>query len=960
MRRIFLTTVFLLGFGVYAFSQIIFPTDGPHVTWGPTNLTYTGYPQAPTASAKRIDGGDIPLIITGQQIIAIGGFITGYVATATAVDGTTLSNNTVVFKILPATVSVNWSTLPLVYNGAPQAPAASVTGLASDILTLSVTGTPTNAGGPYTATAALSPANHNYILNNTTTTFNINRASVPVVWGNTTLTYTGSLIAPTATATGVLSENLPLDVAGAQTNVGGPYTATASLSPVNNNYTLSNTTTPFTIVMPVSNTYTVSWSNTSLTYNGDPQVPTAIATNTLGVTIAVTVAIAQTNVGTYTATAALTVPNPTITLLNTTTPFVITPATVPVVWGNTTLTYTGSSQAPIATATGVKNENLPLNVTGEQTNIGGPYTASAAFVNTNSNYTLSNTTTPFTIVQQPTINYTVTWNNAPLTYNGDPQAPTATATNNQGQSVAVTVKGEQTNTGTNYVATAELTVPDPGITLLNATTRFNIIRATIPVQWGNTTLVYTGSLQVPAATATGVKGEDLLLNIAGSQINVGKGYVATAALRLTNNNYVLSNAATTFEIIQATPNIYTVEWDDTPLTYNSNPQAPDAIATNSAGQNVELIVTGHKKDTGKDYPASAALAVPNSSITLINATTLFDIAPAPLDVAAVGATIVIGQTPVLTYTIKSGQLFGSDALTGALAVTTLNGVPQPPPYTLGEYNIVQGTLAAGSNYTLTFTEGKLTVIDAPIEEVFDIIVNDKSTERRDGKFYGDPAENGEDQALVFVLANPGETIAIDGIRQNPRTVALPKYGDNNYTVTVTTLSGTSQDHTLVIERYYEKVYFEYPDVPTISCNTQTNGGLTFTGFQWYRNGEVIPEATGQYIQVKDNATYHCELTPGAASAKLRTINVRAQALRTADALTAYPNPTQGKVTVQQKVSAAFTPAGDPATQPKIQVFNIYGVLVLQPETNPFDMSLLPEDIYIIKVNGEAVKVIKKN
>jgi len=381
----------------------------------------------------------------------------------------------------------------------------------------------------------------------------------------------------------------------------------------------------------------------------------------------------------------------------------------------------------------------------------------------------------------------------------------------------------------------------------------------------------------------------------------------------------------------------------------------------------------------------------------------------------------------LAYTLVSGQLFGSDALTGALAVEM-----QTAPYPVGVHSIVQGTLTAGSNYLINFTKGTLTVTVSG-SDVFDIIINNKSADRRDGLFYGDPAENGEDHATVYVLANPGETISIDGVLQNPRTVALPDYGENSFTVTVTAQNGTSnnytliieryydlvyfeyadvengEDHatvyvlanpgetisidgvlqnprtvalpdygensftvtvtaqngtsnnyTLIIERYYDLVYFEYPDVPTISCNPLTNGGFNFTGFQWYQGDNVIPGATGPYIQVKDNAFYHCELTPNIGnSMKLRTINVRSLSLRASGGLTAYPNPTQGKVTVQWNMNGDSTPNVSSGRQ-GIQVFDANGALVLQPATNPFDMSALPQGMYFIKVNGESVKVIKTN
>ncbi len=57
--------------------------------------------------------------------------------------------------------------------------------------------------------------------------------------------------------------------------------------------------------------------------------------------------------------------------------------------------------------------------------------------------------------------------------------------------------------------------------------------------------------------------------------------------------------------------------------------------------------------------------------------------------------------PALTYRLTAGSLFGQDALTGALS---RNGGED-----VGQYDITQGTLTAGENYSITFVPAKLTV-----------------------------------------------------------------------------------------------------------------------------------------------------------------------------------------------------------------------------------------------------------
>jgi hypothetical protein len=70
-----------------------------------------------------------------------------------------------------------------------------------------------------------------------------------------------------------------------------------------------------------------------------------------------------------------------------------------------------------------------------------------------------------------------------------------------------------------------------------------------------------------------------------------------------------------------------------------------------------------------------------------------------------------GANPTLTY-VATGLING-DTLTGALA-TTVGALSN-----VGAYGITQGTLAASSNYALTYTENDLTVTRAALSIVAD-------------------------------------------------------------------------------------------------------------------------------------------------------------------------------------------------------------------------------------------------
>ena len=643
-------------------------------------------------------------------------------------------------------------------------------------------------------------------------------------------------------------------------------------------------------------------------------------------------------------------------------------------WGETTLTYTGGPQTPVATITtyGAYGweviSDMWIVYDGAETDVGTGYMAIIFCHENDPNYidaTLYPDYTPFEIVPA-TIE--VDWGDTILIYNGYPQIPRATLTGVAGEDMPLSVYGSQTNVGTGYAVSAFVNAPSANYIVNNTTNTFRIAPAPVTIQWSNTSFIYDGNLHIPRATARGVFGENLSLTVTGAQTNIGTGYIATATLTTPDSNYYLVNPTVLFDIQQepetpttpTTPTTVAVQWSNTSLVYNGQPQQPTATATDDGGKNLPLTVTGAQTNVGTGYTATATLTVPDSNYTLSNTTTLFSITPAALAISANSVTIEYGQTPVLNYTITSGQLFGGDALTGALSVETLQAAPVQPPYPVGVYSIVQGTLTAGSNYHINFTNGTLTVRDGTVETPFDItiFVNDKSAKLDGDLFKADPAANGENKATVFVVADPADTVEINGQLQNPHTVDLSNYGDNSFTIKVAPQSGTPKNYTLIIERYYEMIYFEYPDVPTISCNPSTNGGFTFSSFQWYKDGVAIPDATGPYIQVKDNAIYHCELTPNTSnSVKLRSISVGPLLLKTSSGLSAFPNPTQGRVTIRRSLNDGLSQT-ELFGNAKIQVFDVHGILILQPDTNPFDMSALPEGIYFIRLNGETVRVIK--
>jgi hypothetical protein len=72
-----------------------------------------------------------------------------------------------------------------------------------------------------------------------------------------------------------------------------------------------------------------------------------------------------------------------------------------------------------------------------------------------------------------------------------------------------------------------------------------------------------------------------------------------------------------------------------------------------------------------------------------------------------GQSLTYGDTPTLAYTVGGGGLVNGDTLSGSLGgLTSISGV--------GSYAITQGSLAASSNYVLTYTGASATVIQRAI------------------------------------------------------------------------------------------------------------------------------------------------------------------------------------------------------------------------------------------------------
>lgn len=375
--------------------------------------------------------------------------------------------------------------------------------------------------GDYTITpSGLSSTNYEFDYKNGTLT--VTQKEVGLSW-ETELTYIGVSQVPTVTAAGTVNgDEIGVTVTGGQTAVGSGYIATASALtgaqagnyklPAANTIEFSIGKAPLTVT---ANNYSIPYgdapANGGVSYSGFV-VPSDDASVLSGTVFYGYNYTQFGDVGDYIITPmGLTATNYEITFEPGT--LTVTPKEVGLTWGETDLTYSGSEQAPTATATGTVNgDEIGVIVEGE-INVGDGYTATASALTGEKagNYKLPDAkTTEFSIGKA---SLTVTANDLTITYGDNPADAEAGVTytgfvNNESESDLTGTLGYAYNysvfgdvgTYANAITPSGLTSDKYAITYENGT--LTVTPKEVRITWGETDLTYNGSEQAPTATIT--------------------------------------------------------------------------------------------------------------------------------------------------------------------------------------------------------------------------------------------------------------------------------------------------------------------------------------------------------------------------------------------------------------------------------------------------------------------------
>ncbi len=279
------------------------------------------------------------------------------------------------------------------------------------------------------------------------------------------------------------------------------------------------------------------------------------------------------------------------------------------------IVYDGTAHEPVFTITD-----------GETTINSGEYT-SAYSDNTNAgtatititdkasgDYDISGSFT-FTIAQKA---LTITAKDKEITYGDEPA--------NDGVTYNGFIEGEGENTDGLFTGTLSYaysyaqygdvgdayTITPSGLTATNYDITFvagtlTVNKREVGIEWGNTSLGYNGSEQVPTATATNVVNNDeIIVTVTGAQTNVGTDYTATATgitgAKAENYQFPSSNPTTTFSIGPGTftPIVSIEGW-----TYGETSNAP-SVSGNTSGGDVTYSYSVKGEDNySSDVPTNA-------------------------------------------------------------------------------------------------------------------------------------------------------------------------------------------------------------------------------------------------------------------------------------------------------------------------------------------------------------------
>ena len=255
-----------------------------------------------------------------------------------------------------------------------------------------------------------------------------------------------------------------------------------------------------------------------------------------------------------------------------------------------------------------------------------------------------------------------------------------------------------------------------------------------------------------------ISGDSVSLNDPTSgaydNANAGTGKtISVSGLSLSGagaNNYTLASTSVSGAVGTIDTRPLTVAADSLSRLYgNANPSLTYTVGgdglVNGDTLSGSLATDATTTSNVGSYGITQGTLAASSNYSLSYTAGTLSVAARPLTVTADSLSRLYGNAnPSPTYTVGGDGLVNGDTLSGSLATdaTTTSNV--------GSYGITQGTLAASSNYSLSYVGGTLTVSPAPLSiTANDVIAVSLSSAQFTASYSG--FVNGQDNSVVTGL-----------------------------------------------------------------------------------------------------------------------------------------------------------------------------------------------------------------
>jgi hypothetical protein len=392
------------------------------------------------------------------------------------------------------------------------------------------------------------------------------------------------------------------------------------------------------------------------------------------------------------------------------------------------------------------------------------------------------------------------------------------------------------------------------------------------------------------------------------------------------------------------------------ITYGETP-SPAIVQTGDGEVSYEYKLRNAGDETYSSTIPKAAgsytvrgVLAETANYTSATTTADFVIAKATLTVTVADTLKLAGMSNPVFRLVYEGFVYDDDETdlpTLPLARTTATRESTAGTYAI---SLTGGT---SDNYTFDRHNGVMTVVNSDVR-LIDIQI---STGELTPAFSSDITEYAIslpcDETNVTIGATPsdgGTVMYIPG----SSTVILDHPGTKTLTVRSTAADGATMDYVItVIRRYPSNLIRRYWDnVVAVNLKPESNGGYTFTSYQWTFNGEPIPGETGEYLHLPNGSPagiYSIILT---ANGETTTVCEGIQMNVVARGLKVYPNPVSFNATVENPLWEEVS---------RMQLYDMAGHLVKEYPVGSSHITInvngIPAGVYMLKAGNETVKMV---